>query len=165
MQSWVQPVPGTEVASFPRGVCSSGGFCPDLWDGARRLAGLPFGVGSGAEGCGDPKGLSEAKDFPAHVSASSFFFQQRSPCQAFDQVEEVGGVWGHWNHGSQRSGTGCVLGTPCKLHFLQGTRSLCWEVPEALRPHRQAPERGGARLADKWRRPRTPMLLLTAVCC
>lgn len=40
--------------------------------------------------------------------------------------------------------------------------AVCCEVPEALRPHCQVPERGGAGLADKWQRPRTPTLLLAA---
>lgn len=46
--------------------------------------------------------------------------------------------------------------------FSRAPVPLRWEVPEALRPHRQAPERGGARPADKWRRPGTPTLLQAA---
>lgn len=100
-----------------------------------------------------------------NVSASSFFFQQRSPCQVSDPVEEVGGVWGHWEPWESEVRDWLCSGDPMQATCSPGHLFPCWEVPEALRPHRQAPERGGARLADKWRRPRAPTLLPSAVRC
>lgn len=113
----------TEVASFLLGVLLLGWILSQVCrTGPGFLLAFPLVWGAVLRGRGDPKDLSEA----INVSASSFFFlsTEVSPVRSLIQWRRLG-VWDTGNHRSH----GCVLGTPCKFHVLQGTCSLALGGP------------------------------------
>lgn len=78
--------------------------------------------------------------------------------------------WRRWGCGTlgtrgvRGRGLAVFWGPQASYMFSRAPLPLRWEVPEALRPHRQAPERGEVRPADQWWRPRTPTCCWQLVC-